>query len=180
MTMAFIVTSNAITIEMSGIGGLQFTTAAGVLILNPDVSGYSFTVGLYLLGSESDLSDIAYIKSVAPTFSTKSPVGNLQTQSYQNIEGYKTTDLFFMRAFATFNGVEYYMDIFKDGIYGSGYSYSGDWGDPSQVTVFNIGSGSFGGIGTAGDVGKWIAVPEPATAGLAFAGLALLFRRRRK
>ena len=186
VSMACVYSANAISVLFGTYGYSDFAkfyAADGTTqIMNGDVSKYKFTVELYLLGAESDLSDITYLATATPSFTTKSPAGNFNPLVYDKITGFTSSDYLFFRAFATFEGVDYYMDLFANDTYGEGWNYVGNWNDPLGETKWGIAPDSFGGTGTAGDIGKWIVipVPEPATAGLAFAGLALLFRRKRK
>ena len=112
---------------------------------------------------------------------TKGSLGDLTVNGVLSPD-WAIGDSFYLRLFATFGETTYYMDIFAGNVAGAGYALSDVTPQGSNVFTWQQGV-DYGGTGKVGDVGKWIAttpIPEPATAGLAIAGLALLFKRRRK
>ena len=87
---------------------------------------------------------------------------------------------YFARIYATFDGTEYYMDVLG-GKGTGGYWTTTKSGANTESEMLAWENGTYGGsVGAAGSFNTWVPVPEPATAGLALAGLALLFKRRRK
>ena len=177
--------SQAVTINWGGAGII--TDPFGTQITSSVASGLVIQMWVVGVGEESDHA----VDSKIPTFATKG-ARELNALASQFV-GYTTLDVFYFRAFATFlvddgNGGEisqnFYMDIWNTGGVGKGWSFTGDWSDVGATadwTASFVGK-TFGGTGDEGSVGKWIAVPvpEPATAAMALAGLALLFRRKRK
>ena len=86
---------------------------------------------------------------------------------------------YFVRIYATLDGKDYFMDL-KNGGDTAFWTTAKD-GANSVSEILGFSDAVYGGdTGKLGDWNKWVAVPEPATAGLAIAGLALLFKRRRK
>ena len=88
---------------------------------------------------------------------------------------------FFARVYTAFEGKTYFMDVFggagTDGVWTT--TQSGD--ESAQEKFAWVNSTSYGGS-TSTSVGTknaWVAVPEPSTAALALAGLALLLKRRK-
>ncbi len=87
---------------------------------------------------------------------------------------------FYARAYATFDSKTYFIDLFGGAGTGGVWSntLAGDESTPEKLSWSN---GSYGGSTstTVGTKNSWVAVPEPSTAMLALAGLALLIKRRR-
>ena len=88
---------------------------------------------------------------------------------------------FFARVYTSFEGKTYFMDVFAGAGTGGVWTntLSGDESIQEKLTWTN--STNYGGktSETVGTKNAWVAVPEPATASLALAGLALLLKRRR-
>ena len=88
---------------------------------------------------------------------------------------------FFARVYTSFGGKSYFMDVF------GGAGDNGVWtttlsGDESAQEKFAwTNSTNYGGktSTTVGAKNTWVAVPEPSTAALALAGLAMLLKRRK-
>ncbi len=88
---------------------------------------------------------------------------------------------FFARVYTSFEGKTYFMDVFGGAGEGGVWTtmQSGDESAQEKLTWTN--STNYGGkiSTTVGTKNAWVAVPEPSTAALALAGLALLIKRRR-
>ena len=88
---------------------------------------------------------------------------------------------FFARVYTSFEGKSYFMDVFAgagtDGVWTT--TLSGDESIQEKLSWAN--STNYGGktSTSVGTKNAWVAVPEPSTAMLALAGLALLIKRRR-
>ena len=142
-------------------------------------AGFTITL-MYLDNGMDSYPGVASVgAAVTPASFGKTP-GALQSasDSYTFGTDYTTGDQFFIRATATFGGQDYYMDIFEGNTYGNTWAIAGT--DNSAGDTFAWTAGTYGGpAGTAGTSGTWVPVPEPATAALALAGLAMLIRRRK-
>ncbi len=91
---------------------------------------------------------------------------------------------FFARVYATFDEKTYFIDLFAgggtDGVWTN--AKSGDQSVQEKLAWSAPPTGSTWGGSTSNSVGAkntWVAVPEPSTAMLALAGLALLIKRRK-
>lgn len=144
-------------------------------------SDYDTIVGLGKVQA-SALSSYVVAETTGQTSDSSGASGRVKASS-------KSTDFtaagatFFARAYATFSGTTYFIDLF------GGAGNGGVWemtksGDQSASESLAWVAGSYGGSTseTVGTKNAWIstaAVPEPATGALALAGIALLFKRRK-
>ena len=181
--------ASAATIGFANSGAANLVGLDGsTLLVTGDITGFE----IYYLGTDNALGGTdAAADSVAWKTGNASvnfsdigkTAGQLGALTVDGVAAptWAVGDEFYLRLFATFSGKDYYMDIFAGNVFGEGFALTDVTAQGSNV--FTWGQVSHGGTGTAGTAGKWIestAVPEPATAGLAIAGLALLFKRRRK
>ena len=128
-----------------------------------------------------DTNGDSYVMATAKgqTSTSSGAAGRFQKSS--TVTAFETSGVkYFARAYATFDGKEYFVDLF------GGAETDGTWattlaGDESIQEQLAWSNQSYGGS-TSTSVGtknSWVAVPEPSTAMLALAGLALLIKRRR-
>jgi len=120
-------------------------------------------------------------------------VGNLGTSAMSNMTAgqlsgvaltytYGTTqtsignaDQMMVKLFATFGTQAYVMSVFSSGTTPWGVTAT----DNSKTESFTWATGTYGGVGTAGAVDKWVAVPEPCTMALVGLGIAVVGLRRK-
>ena len=191
----FAVSASATSITWSGNGAnakLFGLTSGSTLSVGPSSETASLTV-YYLLYSDYDaIKDLGKVEaSELESFIQASVKGQTSTSTGASGRFAGTTTAvttfteagvsFFARAYGTFEGKTYFMDVF------GGSSADGTWtlstpGDASAQEKFSwVNSTDYGGK-TSTSVGAknaWVAVPEPSTAALALAGLALLLKRRK-
>ena len=199
--VAFSCTAGAVTFKWSvGTGGVVTSPNLGTEVANLMTS---YTCTLYYLGSSTDYTGV--LDGTASSLTTKTglsfPPGRIQDET-QTLSVVNPTDANGMKYIAvlttTYNGVEY---INVSGILElSGYTNGTE--NPDFILNFDFDTitenewlgvpgyldqpgkyqdqATHGGGWYANPYAPGIPVPEPATAGLAFAGLALLFRRKRK
>ena len=88
---------------------------------------------------------------------------------------------FFARVYTSFEGKTYFMDVFGGAGEGGVWTTTQSGDEAAQEKFGWTNSTDYGGkVSTAvGTKNAWVAVPEPSTAMLALAGLALLIKRRR-
>ena len=139
-------------------------------------------LGEGLIGKD-DFLDLGIDKAISKGQTSTSTTASGRFATANGIPGSVAGDQYFVRIYATFGGQEYFMDL-KDQGTGAFWittktgndtiSEALGWTAPAAGDIYG------GDTGKLGDWNKWVAVPEPATAGLALAGLALLFKRRRK
>ena len=141
-------------------------------------SDYDTIVGLGKVEA-TDLSDYVVASAAGQTSTSTSAAGRVKGST--TTTAYTEPGVsFFARAYATFDSKTYFIDLF------GGSASDGTWtttlsGDQSTKETLAWSNGTYGGS-TSTSVGtknSWVAVPEPSTAMLALAGLALLIKRRR-
>ena len=143
-----------------------------------DYTDYDTIVGLGKVDA-SALSSYVVATAAGQTSTSSSAAGRVKT-STTNKDYTTSGNSFFARAYATFDDKTYFIDLF------GGAGTGGTWtmtqsGDESAKEVFAWSAGTYGGA-TATAVGTknaWVAVPEPSSAALALAGLAMLIKRRK-
>lgn len=171
-------TINWVNTTSSKIVGLDGVTA----LTSANAIAAGFAVQLMFLDSAMvSYPGVATVgAAVTPASMSTKTAGLLTSASdtYTFNTHYTTGDEFFVRATATFGGTDYYMDIFQNNTYGDTFAIAATTDSGTDNFVWT--NASYGGTGTVGDAGKWIAVPEPATGMLALAGVAMLIRRRRR
>lgn len=129
---------------------------------------------------EASALDSYVVSSAAGQASASTGAAGRVGKSTNNSDYTDAGEQFFARAYATFEGKSYFIDLF------GGSGTGGVWemtasGDARTTQAFAWSNATYGGA-TATAVGTknaWVAVPEPSTAALALAGLALLIKRRR-
>ena len=139
---------------------------------------YDTIIGLGKVDA-SDLKDYVVASAVGQTAENATAAGRVKA-STKNTDYTNAGENFFARAYATFEGKSYFIDLF------GGKGTDGVWtmtstGDARTTEAFKWEDGTYGGATAtaAGTKNAWVAVPEPSTAMLALAGLALLIKRRR-
>jgi len=177
-------TLNRILLPFESQGNVLSTTArSGVEVyllfaenLTPAVNAYgSETFSSLVLGSETTsnnggLIDKKDLHDSTNTIMVEGTYRNFAAIAFITIDASNAKDMLV----DTINSDDYYK------YYGTYYTQIGILNQligPSD----NIQSIAFaGGVANNNLTGGWVMIPEPATAGLALAGLALLFRRKRK
>jgi len=86
-------------------------------------------------------------------------------------------DNFYINLTATFGTQQYEMKVYENNTKDDYFTITatGNTGTDN----FNWTAGTYGGVGVAGDVGKWVPVPEPTSMALFGLGAAVLGLRRR-
>lgn len=185
--------THAVTISWGGnnssakINGLTSGTAmtvgtgsqtASMTMYYFDYADYDTIIGLGKVEA-SALTDYVVASAAGQTSTSSSAAGRVKT-STTNKDYTTTGNSFFARAYASFDDKTYFIDLF------GGSGTGGVWtmtqsGDESAKEVFAWSTGSYGGstATAAGAKNAWVAVPEPSSAALALAGLALLLKRRK-
>ena len=143
-----------------------------------DYANYDTIVGLGKV--EASALSTYVVASAAGQTSTSSGAAGRVKGSDTNTDYTTSGNSFFARAYATFDSKTYFIDLF------GGSGTGGVWtmtqsGDQSAKQAFSWSNATYGGAtsDTVGTKNAWVAVPEPSTAMLALAGLALLIKRRR-
>lgn len=175
------ISSQAATINWGNSATSLIRDNAGTLLTGAAATTAGFQIQLmYLSAGMASYPGVASVgAAVTPaTMSTKT-AGTLTSASdtYTFNTDYTTGSEFFIRATATFGGQQYTMDVFELNSYGNTFALAAIGNAGSDAFVWA--PGTYGGTGTEGAAGKWVPVPEPATAALAIAGLAMLIRRRK-
>lgn len=132
---------------------------------------------IYLIDANTDLA-IADTLSTTASINSKS-AGALTGASdgYVLPTQYTTGASFYIMATATFNGTDYYMLIYKNNTADTYWTTTATLN--TGTDTFSWTAGTYGGVGTAGDVGVWIPVPEPTSMALLALGAAALGLRRK-
>ena len=139
---------------------------------------YDTIIGLGKVDA-SALSSYVVAQAAGQTSTSANAAGRV-VKSSTNTD-YDTSGVsFFARAYASFDNQTYFIDLF------GGAGDNGVWtmtqsGDARTSETFAWSNGTYGGA-TATAVGTknaWVAVPEPSSAALALAGLAMLIKRRK-
>jgi hypothetical protein len=151
---------NSALTKITGLGGEAITSA--------NYSTYNLVISLV------DASTDATVQT-ASTIGSKS--GYLAGEyNYAFDVDHTTGDQFYIKATMTYSGTDYFFFIGSNGAVGDAVSAT-PWAiaatDPTGSDTFEWNTTSTYGGST------WVPVPEPATAALALAGLAMLIRRRK-
>ena len=162
--------------------GTDMTTGTGsetasIIVYYLDYSKYDTVIGLGAVEA-SEISDYSVTTAKGQVAANANAAGRFGTSA--TYTGKTTSgDTYWARIYADFGGKTYFMDAF------GGSDTAGTWtttksGDSTIQEKFAW-AGSFGGSTstTVGTKNAWVAVPEPSTAALALAGLALLLKRRK-
>ncbi len=198
LLLAFCLKAQAVTISWSATGttealyGLTANTpmtttspseTASLVMYYFDYADYDAIIALGKVKA-SDLVDgdgnpYAVATAAGQTSTSAGAAGRIKLSSTND----KYTDAgnsFFARAYATFDGQEYFIDLF------GGKGSEGVWtmassGDSRVTERFAWESQTYGGAKatSVGAKNAWVAVPEPTTAALALLGLGMLLKRRR-
>lgn len=162
--------ASAATINWGNDTGSKIYDLAGAAITSANIGTYNLVVSLY------DASTDTAVVSTSTMASKGGPLtGTAYNYAFDAI--HTTGDLFYIVATMTQGGQDYFMYIGSNGI----------GADAASVTSWAITATDNGGVDTFtwntgvtyGGAGAWTPVPEPGTAALALAGLALLIRRRK-
>ena len=186
-------TASAVSINWSGTGansrlygltsGASMTLGAGsqtasMVMYYFDYADYDTIINLGKVDA-SALSSYEVARATGQTSTSASAAGRV-AKSTSNTDYTTTGNSFFARAYTVFNDKTYFIDLF------GGSGTGGVWtmqqsGDEAAKEVFTWSNATYGGAtsDTVGTKNAWVAVPEPSTAMLALAGLALLIKRRR-
>ena len=151
---------------------------ASIVMYYFDYADYDTIVGLGKVEA-SALSSYVVASANGQTTDNTGAAGRV-AKSSTNTHYETSGNSFFARAYATFDSKTYFIDLF------GGNGTGGTWtmtssGDSRVSEKFAFADATYGGSTstTVGTKNSWVAVPEPATASLALAGLALLLKRRR-
>ena len=192
----FCTTASAVSITWSASGanqalrGLTSGTAmtvgnnsqtASMTMYYFDYADYDTIVGLGKVDA-SALSSYVVATAAGQTSTSSSAAGRVKQSTFNN--DYTTAgNSFFARAYATFDDKTYFIDLFggsgTDGVWTM--TQAGDESVQEKFSWVTPSSGTYGGATAtaAGAKNAWVAVPEPSSAALALAGLAMLIKRRK-
>lgn len=189
----FCSTASAVTIQWGGnastakINGLTAGTSmtvgpdaqtASMTMYYFDYSDYDTIIGLGKVEA-SALSSYVVSQASGQTSTSANAAGRV-AKSSTNTDYDTAGASFFARAYATFEDKTYFIDLFGGNGTGGVWTLSQS-GDARTSETFAWTAATYGGA-TATAVGTknaWVAVPEPSSAALALAGLALLLKRRK-
>lgn len=151
---------------------------ASVTMYYFDYADYDTIIGLGKVDASALSSYV--VASAAGQTSTSSGAAGRVKGSNSNTDYTTSGNSFFARAYASFDDKTYFIDLF------GGSGTGGVWtmtqsGDESAMEKFSWSNGTYGGATAtaAGAKNAWVAVPEPSSAALALAGLAMLIKRRK-
>ena len=179
--------SQAVTLNWGGNGStakLYGLTAGANLTVGPGSETVGMTV-YYLLATdlatvqsttdEATVAGLAKATAVGQTSTSTGAAGRFGASTL--VTGSDIGVNYFARVFATIGGQDYFMDLMNAN---TSYFTTTKTGNDTTTELLQWGAATYGGAtGVQGDFNKWVAVPEPATAALALAGLAMLIRRRK-
>lgn len=154
---------------------------ASIVMYYFDYADYNTIVGLGKVEA-SELSSYVVAQAAGQTSTSSGAAGRVKV-SNTNTDYTTAGNSFFARAYATFDDKTYFIDLFggsgTDGVWTMANS-----GDARTTEAFAWSNATYGGATseTVGTKNAWVAVtpiPEPSSAALALAGLALLIKRRK-
>ena len=189
----FTMTASAVTLnwgattanqKLTGLtSGAALTTGANsqtasVTMYYFNYTDYDTIIGLGKVDA-SALTDYVVASAAGQTSTSASAAGRVKA-STKSTTYTSAGESFFARAYASFDNQTYFIDLFGGSGTGGVWTMASS-GDDRTTETFAWGNATYGGA-TADAVGTknaWIAVPEPSSATLALAGLALLIKRRK-
>ena len=180
LVAGFATTASALSFNWTTSAALKFNDTA--LKSSTDVTGYLVYLASGSLETSYALSDDSTASSVASSIGTLVSTQN-KTTALSKINGkasfdygtYNNGDVFAMLLVYT-NGSDTYYNLSSTTYTLSGISDETSTPENATFTFSNATVGESSSL-TAGS--GWTAVPEPSTAALALAGLALLLKRRK-
>ncbi len=181
---AMAISAQAVTIKWGSGGQINVVEDPAALLVNSSLAGIS-AIGLFYLGNTGGTLLTASELTAADAIATSSTVGTKSTTSstftVQSFTAYGITagDIVAGDVFAVFfvynddSVSQFFTSAALTTAFNSTYTFTG------AETDSTVGIAAYGNVTGAAPVYVPAPVPEPATAALAIAGLAMLIRRRK-
>jgi len=149
----------------------------GVAISGANAGTYSLVVSLINVTDGTTVATISGSSAVS-SMTAGLLAGTLSNYTYGTGAGATGNgDNFYILLTATFSGTAYTMKVFENNANLDYWTIAA--ADDTGADTFAWTAGTYGGTGVTGDVGKWVAVPEPTSMALLALGVAAIGLRRK-
>ena len=187
LTGLMVISAQGITMKWGSTEQVFYTYGDGNAQLLHE-SGFGGSIGIFFLGNDLNMATFDWSAlSESDALEVSSELGKKATtlSTFVTVDTYlsmeksgdgKVGDVWAVLFIYEDGSVSpFYTDAYLSGIYQSWYTFNGTENDAMQIDL----TGN-GGIGGGQEAYVFIPIPEPATALLAFAGIAMMICRRKK
>jgi len=158
-------------VAASAIRGLDGVTA----LTSAQAITAGFTAMLMDAGTDTAIADT--LGTVASINTKSAGLLTGASDGYVLPTQYTTGAQFYIRLEATFGGTDYYMLVYRNNTADTFWATTATLNTGTDTFAWT--AATYGGLGSEGDVGRWVAVPEPTSMALFGLGIAALGLRRK-